>query len=84
MWMVALGVLLMLLKLADIGPFGMWSWWGVLWPFGVAIVWWAWADSSGWTQRRQMDKMEARKADRRKKNLANLGFDERGRRMKEK
>ena len=72
MWMVALGVLLMLLKLADIGP------------FGVAIVWWAWADSSGWTQRRQMDKMEARKDDRRKKNLANLGFDERGRRMKEK
>jgi small Trp-rich protein len=84
MWMVVLGVLLILLKVGDIGPFGMWSWWAVLWPFVVAVVWWAWADSSGWTKRREMDKMDAKKADRRSKNLANLGMDERGRRMKGK
>jgi small Trp-rich protein len=84
MWMVALGVLLILLKVGDIGPFGMWSWWAVLWPFPVAMVWWAWADSSGWTKRREMDKMDAKKAERRAKNLANLGMDERGRRMKSK
>lgn len=82
MWMVMLGLLLVLMKAAEFGPVGDWSWWLVLLPFGVAVVWWAWADSSGWTQRRQMDRMEERKAQRRRKNLENLGLDERGRRPK--
>jgi small Trp-rich protein len=84
MWMVALGVLLILLKVADFGPVGLWSWWVVLAPFVIAVFWWAWADSTGWTQRRAMDRMDEKKEERRKKNLANLGMDERGRRMKGK
>ena len=30
----------------------------------MAVVWWAWADSSGYTKRVEMDKMEKRKTDR--------------------
>ncbi len=43
-------------------------------PFALAVVWWAWADSIGLTKKREMDKMEAKKAERRRKNLENLGL----------
>ncbi len=81
MYMVGLGLLLLIMKLAEFGPVGAWSWWFVLMPFGLAIVWWAWADSSGWTKRREIDKMDARKVKRRNDNLDALGIDKtRGRR----
>jgi small Trp-rich protein len=74
MLFIVLGVLLILLKVGEIGPVAQWSWWWVLAPFPLAAVWWAWADASGMTKRREMDKMEAKKADRRRKNLENLGL----------
>ena len=77
MWFVGLGVLLGLLKLLDIGPPSVWSWWVVLSPFVLALVWWTWADKSGYTKRKQMDKMEERKHARRNQNLSALGIDPR-------
>jgi small Trp-rich protein len=73
MWLVAIGVLTVLLKLLDVAPVAQWSWWLVLIPFGLAVVWWAWADSSGLTQRKAMQRMEDRKAARREKNIVALG-----------
>jgi small Trp-rich protein len=49
-------------------------------PFGGALLWWWYADSSGLTKRREMDKMDARKEDRRRKNLDALGLDPKKRR----
>lgn len=80
MWFVALGLLLVLLKWAEFGVVASWSWWAVLAPFGVAVLWWAWADASGYTKRQQMRKIEKRVAERRKKNLDALGLKERRRR----
>ncbi len=80
MWFVALGLLLVLLKWAEFGVVASWSWWAVLSPFGVAVLWWAWADASGYTKRQQMRKIEERVAERRKKNLDALGLKERRRR----
>lgn len=77
---VVLGVLLLLMWLTDFGPVGAWPWWGVFWPFACAVVWWWWADASGWTKRREMDKMEAKKKQRRVDALDNLGMDAKGRR----
>lgn len=77
---IVIGVLLIGLKVAEIGPVGVWSWWWVLSPFALAAVWWQFADATGLTKKREMDKMEERKAERRKKNFNNLGMDERGRR----
>ena len=76
MYMVVLGVLLLILKFAEFGPVGQWSYWAVLWPFAVAVVWWSFADASGWTKRREIDKMEDRKKKRRQDNLEALGMDE--------
>ena len=57
MWFVILGVVIIGLNLADIGPFGAWTWniTGDLWkfcvPFALAVVWWIWADKSGLDKR---------------------------------
>lgn len=81
MYFIILGVLLILLKLAEFGAVAAWSWWIVLSPFALAVVWWAWADASGYTKRREMDKLEEKKKERRKKNLAALGQEPRKRKI---
>jgi small Trp-rich protein len=68
------------MKLAEFGPVATWSWWWVWSPFAAAAVWWAISDMTGYTKKREIDKMEEKKAERRKKSLVNLGMDERGRR----
>lgn len=73
--MVLVGVLLLVAKMAELGPFANLSWWWVLSPFGLAVLWWHFADTSGWTQRRVMDKMERRKTERRQRQMESLGLD---------
>ena len=75
MWFLIAGVLLLLLKLADLGPVAQWSWLVVLTPFGLAAVWWGVTDAMGLPQKRAMRRMEARKAERREKSLVSLGID---------
>lgn len=79
MYLIVIGVLALALKLAEVGPVGQWSWWLVLAPFGGAALWWAWADASGWSKRRAMDKMEERKDKRRLRNMEALGTEPRRR-----
>ena len=61
MCLLGLGIVLVLLKYLEIGPPALWSWWWVLSPFALAAAWWAWADATGYTKRRAMEKMDARK-----------------------
>ena len=75
MFFIVIGVLLIALKLADIGPVAGWAWWVVLLPFGGALLWWAFADSSGLTKKREMDKLEDKKVERRRKAMEALGID---------
>jgi small Trp-rich protein len=73
--MVIIGVLLLVAKMAEFGPTADWSWWIVLAPFGLAVVWWQFSDSTGLTQRRAMDKMDERKKQRRQRALEALGMN---------
>ena len=41
------------------------------------LLWWVWADMSGLNKRREMEKMEARKRDRRRRTSPALGMDAR-------
>jgi small Trp-rich protein len=75
MWFIVLGVLLIVMKLADFGAVAAWSWWVVLAPFGLAALWWAYSDASGLTKRREMDKLDDKKRERRRKALDALGID---------
>ena len=75
MYLALLGVLLLVAKMAAFGPTADWSWWVVLAPFAGAVVWWHFADTSGWTKRQQMNRMEERKRQRRERALSALGLD---------
>ncbi len=72
---IVIGLLLIGLKLADIAPVAAWAWWWVLSPFALAVAWWAYADGSGLTKRREMDKLEDKKKERRQKAMDALGID---------
>jgi small Trp-rich protein len=73
MWFVVIGLVLVLLKVAAVAPVALWSWWLVLTPFGLAALWWHWADSVGLTQRKAMRQMDEKQAARRKKTMESLG-----------
>lgn len=64
MYLLGLALLLSLLKVAEIGPVANWNWWIILGVYGSAIAWWSWADATGYTKRKAMDKMELRKKER--------------------
>jgi small Trp-rich protein len=74
MGFLIVGVLLLVMKVAEFGPVAELSWMWVLLPFGLAVAWWAFADSTGLTQRRAMRKMDARKEERRQRSLEQLGL----------
>jgi small Trp-rich protein len=74
MYLLFLGVILMLMKYLEVGFAVNLSWWWVLSPFALAVAWWAWADTTGYTKRREMDKMDKRKQDRIDKQRENLGI----------
>ena len=71
---VVVGCLLLALKFFEYGPVAAWPWWLVLAPFGLAVLWWWYADASGWTKRREMDRMEERKTLRRRSAMERLGL----------
>jgi small Trp-rich protein len=75
MLFIVIGLLLIGLKFADIAPVATLSWWWVLSPFALAAAWWAYADGSGLTKRREMDKLEEKKKERRRKAMDALGID---------
>ena len=64
MYFLIAGIVLLTLKWLAIGPVAAWSWWVVLAPFALAASWWWYADASGYTKRKAMEKDEARKAER--------------------
>ena len=74
MLLLGVGLLLLVLKYMEIGAVAAWSWWVVLSPFALAVVWWTWADMSGYTKRKAMERESARKQERIDKNRAQMGL----------
>ncbi|RZL98667.1 MAG: TIGR04438 family Trp-rich protein [Variovorax sp.] len=78
MWFLALGLLGLVLKFLEVGPVAGLSWWILLIPFGLAALWWAYADASGYTKRRVIEREAVRKQARIDRQRADLGlFDPR-------
>jgi small Trp-rich protein len=74
MWFLGLGLLALALKYFEIGMVATWSWWIVLSPFALAVAWWAWADSSGYTKRKVVEREERRKQARIDRQKNNMGM----------
>lgn len=64
MYLLGIGIVLLALKFLEIGPVATLDWWLVLAPFALAVAWWAWADASGYTRRKAMEREDKRRQDR--------------------
>ena len=64
MYLLGLGIILIAMKYLEFAPVAAWSWWWVLSPLAAAVAWWSWADSSGYTKRKAMEREEERRQDR--------------------
>jgi len=80
MYFVGLGLLLMGMKYLEIGPVATLSWIWVLSPFALAVAWWSWADASGYTKRRAMERENERRNARIARNRENIGTSSRTKR----
>ena len=73
MWFLMLGLLGVALKLLEVSFAASLSWWIILTPFALAVAWWAWADASGYTKRKVIEKENARKQERIDRQRSKLG-----------
>ena len=74
MYFLGIGILALVLKYLEIGFVAGLSWWLVLSPFALAAAWWAFADASGYTKRKEIEKMDQRKQTRLDKQQDALGM----------
>ncbi len=74
MGFLLIGIATVLMTYLEFGPVAAWPWYVVLAPFGLAVLWWWWADASGYTKRVEIEKMETRKQDRIEKQRAAMGM----------
>jgi small Trp-rich protein len=61
MYLLGLGLVFLTMKYLELGPVAAWDWWIVLLPFGLAVLWWTWADWSGYTKKKAMEREDARR-----------------------
>ena len=73
MYTLVLGILLIMLKYLEVSPVVNWTWWWVLSPLAVTAAWWAWADASGYSKRKAMEKMDQGKQDSIKRPKESMG-----------
>lgn len=70
MWLLMAAVVLAVLKVlahlevVDVAGIAAMSWWWVLGGFAVTMAWFTYADQSGLTKRKAMEKMDKRKQER--------------------
>ena len=74
MLFLGLGILLLAMKYLEIGPVALWPWWIVLAPFALAVAWWSWADWSGYTKKKAVDRENAKKQARIDKSREAMGI----------
>ena len=74
MWFLFLGLIAVALKYFEIGFVAQWSWWVVLIPFALAAAWWAWADASGYTKRKVVERENERRQARIDRQRSQLGL----------
>jgi len=78
MYLLGLGLLLLALKSFGIGSVAAWDWWLVLSPLVMAVLWWTWADWSGYTKKKAMEREDLRRSERIEQNREAMGLLKKG------
>lgn len=79
MLFLGVGIVLLVLKYMEIGPVAAWPWWSVFVPFGLAVAWWSWADWSGYTKKKAVQRENDRRQARIDKSRQAMGLPTRKR-----
>ncbi|AOW13690.1 hypothetical protein LPB72_12000 [Hydrogenophaga crassostreae] len=74
MYFLIAGVVALVWNYWRIGMVADTSWWWVMGLFALAVAWWSFADSSGYTKRKEMEKMDLKKKQRIDKHKEALGI----------
>ncbi len=74
MYLLGIGIILLVMKYMEFGPVAAWSWLWVLSPFGLAVLWWWWADWSGYTKRKAVEGENKKRQARIDKSKESLGI----------
>jgi small Trp-rich protein len=77
MYFLGIGIVLLALWYLEIGPVAAWPWYVVLSPFLMAVVWWAYADFSGYSKKKAVERENARKKARIEKSREAMGVKKR-------
>jgi small Trp-rich protein len=74
MLFLGLGIVLLALKYLEMTAVATWPWWVVLSPFGLAFAWWSWADWSGYTKKKAVQREDQRRQARIDKSREAMGM----------
>ena len=74
MYFLIAGLVALVWNYGRIGLVADTSWWWVMGLFALAVAWWSFADSSGYTKRKEMEKMDLKKKQRIDKHKDALGI----------
>lgn len=74
MYLLGLSLLLLAMKYFEFGPVAQWPWWWLAVPFALTAAWWTWADWSGYTKRKTVEKENAKKDARIQRDRERLGL----------
>lgn len=73
--LAVIALIILLLKLAEIGPTANWSWFWVLMPFAVLALWWSViAPMIGWDKKQAEKKMKKDQEEAQATKKKNRGF----------
>jgi small Trp-rich protein len=73
MYFLGLGLVLLAMKYLEIGPVADWAWWVIAIPFGLAVAWWAWADATGYSKKKVMEKENLKRKERIERSKEAMG-----------
>lgn len=73
MYFLGIGIILLAMWYLEIGPVASWPWYVIAIPWGLAVLWWWWADATGYTKRKAMEREDARRQVRIDKNKDAIG-----------
>ena len=80
MLFLGVGLVFLFLWYSETGPVAAWPWYVVFAPFGLAVLWWWWADWTGYTKKKAIDRENAKKKARIEKSREAMGMGTKKRR----
>jgi small Trp-rich protein len=74
MYLLGIGLVFLAMWYLEIAPVAQWPWYVVFAPFALAVLWWWWADWSGYTKKKAVERENAKRKARIEKSREAMGI----------